>query len=120
MAVLMANRETIKKGNTEGYMALQIITKFEELLITEQEKILTPVGLNGWLNNVFGVELDHNARILVVLRHTEFRRFVLRYCSTRYGEKHFSWSTMVNIISSKLDEVGKYIIPIIIHNSNYG
>lgn len=105
MALLSANRDVVRKLNTEGHTAVQIITKFTELSAEQQEKVLSPQELVLWLNDIFGLELEHTARILVVLRHEEFRKIVHKYCLTRYGEKLFAWSTIQNIISSKLDEI---------------
>lgn len=105
MALLSANRDVVRKSNTEGYMALQFVNKFNGLSPADREKVMKPSELSAWLNNIFGLDIKHTARILVLLCHDAFHKAVLQYCSTRYRERVFAWSTMQNIISSKLDKV---------------
>lgn len=104
-AALIANREIMHKANSEGFNAIQIITHFDNVPASDQPAILKPKGLGNWLNNIFGLRVEHTARMLTVLSNDSFRPLFLRYCMTRYGEHFFSWTFATKIISSRLDFV---------------
>ena len=106
-AALSANCEIVHKSNSEGFNAIQIITHFDNVLESEKPAILKPKALGTWLNNIFGLCVDHTARMLTVLSHDTFCPLFLRYCMTRYGEHTFSWTFATKIVSSHLDFVWK-------------
>ena len=106
-AALSANREIVHKSNSEGFNAIQIITHFDNVPEPEKPAILKPKALGTWLNNIFGLHVDHTARMLTVLSHDTFRPLFLRYCMTQYGEHTFSWTFATKIVSSHLDFVWK-------------
>jgi hypothetical protein len=107
LQALMANRQAIQKPNTEGFNTVQFISRFDALTPEEQENTLKPTEIEGWVNNIFGIDLTSSARILAILRHEQFRPLVYKYCMTRYGERHFNWTLMEAIIQAKLDTVSK-------------
>ena len=104
-AALSANREIVHKSNSEGFNAIQIITHFDNVPETQKPMILKPKGLGNWLNNIFGLHIEHTARMLTVLANNTFRPLCLRYCMTRYGEHFFSWTFATKIVASRLDFV---------------
>ena len=65
--------------------------------------------MSEWLNNVFGVGIDHCACLLTILNHDEFCHLFLEYCLTHYGEQKFSWTLSSKIIAFKLDFVSNML-----------
>lgn len=100
---LAANPEGLYQANSEGFNAQIIISRFECIPVGQRHEILTQTKLSDWLQNVFGVNIQHTARILSILQHNTFRSLFLQFCLTRYGERNFAWSLATKIIQSKLD-----------------
>ena len=117
-SALTANQETIHKANLEGYNASQIISWFEAVPERECEEILQLKQILDWLNNVFGMDIGHTARLLSILHHNQFHHAFLLYTLTQYREQSFSWSLSTKMIASKLDEVRTLLIFIISINKN--
>ncbi|OJJ79773.1 uncharacterized protein ASPGLDRAFT_158453 [Aspergillus glaucus CBS 516.65] len=100
---LAANPEGLYQANSEGFNAQIIISRFECIPVGQRHEILTQTKLSDWLQNVFGVNIQHTACILSILQHDTFRSLFLQFCLTRYGECNFAWSLATKIIQSKLD-----------------
>jgi hypothetical protein len=93
------------RAGFQGRTAYQLISKFLDLSRCYQKDILRPRTSQYWFERTLNLRLDRSARMMAVLRHAKFRRFVYLYCATKYGEKNFSWSLICDIINSKLDMV---------------
>ncbi|QKX60427.1 uncharacterized protein TRUGW13939_07572 [Talaromyces rugulosus] len=93
------------RAGFEGRTAYQLISKLLDLSSGHQQDILRPRISQYSFERILNPRLDRSARMMAVLRHAKFRRFVHLYCTTKYGEKNFSWSLICDIINSKLDMI---------------
>ena len=99
----------LQQANSEGYNAQVIIQCFKSLPTEEHKAVTKPKQMSEWLNNVFGVGIDHCACLLTILNHDKFYHLFLEYCLTCYGEQKFSWTLSSKIITSKLDFVSNML-----------
>ena len=99
----------LQQANSEGYNAQVIIQCFESLPAEEREAVTKPKQMSEWLNNIFGVGIDHCACLLTILNHNKFCHLFLEYCLTHYGEQKFSWTLSSKIITSKLDFISNML-----------
>ena len=83
-----------------------IISAFNDTAEAERESLLKPEVMKKFLATQFQYEMPKIGRLLIILRHTEWRKLVLRFCATKYGEEMFAWHVMADIVTAKLDEVG--------------
>ena len=85
-SALVANQDMLQQVNSEGYNAQVIIQHFKSLPAEECEAVTKPKQMSEWLNNVFGVGIDHCVHLLTILNHNEFHHLFLEYCLTYYRE----------------------------------
>ncbi|RAL13727.1 uncharacterized protein BO97DRAFT_423506 [Aspergillus homomorphus CBS 101889] len=98
------DRGLFEKRNPEGCNAALIYSKCEETPPSERPMRTTNLGMEKWFGDTFGVDLGpHPGRIMSIMRHEAFRKIVLWYCQTQYGEKVLGWNLMKSIVTLKLD-----------------
>lgn len=100
-----SNTVTVKKGDTEGLLALRLLESFFRLPRKEQAKLLQKKNMEEYLRIVFQAKSKKPCRIITICRSGIWSDRVHRYCQTPYGERSFSWHRMSDIVNAKLDEV---------------
>lgn len=117
---LISNRDVVRKTNSEGYNALNIITYIEQLDDKERAERLKASNFRQWLYNVFGVDLTYTTRMITILKDKSLAKMIRLYCGTRYGENCFNWSLMARIQAGKQTEVSKPLYLIILESLTMG
>ncbi|KAL4864655.1 hypothetical protein BDV12DRAFT_200894 [Aspergillus spectabilis] len=107
LTTLISNRDVVRKTNSEGYNALNIITYLDQLDNHARAKRLKAGNFKQWLYNVFGVNLTYTTRMITILKDRSLSKLIRLYCGTRYGENSFNWSLMARIQAEKQTEMWK-------------
>ncbi|PCG88330.1 Hypothetical protein PENO1_110860 [Penicillium occitanis (nom. inval.)] len=103
---LETNKDPVRMKDSEGYLMFHIIAAFNECPSNhDRERLLKPEVMKTFLATQFQFEMPKIARLMVILRHAEWRNLVSRFCATKYGEEVFAWHTMSDIVTAKLDEI---------------
>lgn len=105
LAALISNRDVVRKTNSEGYNALNIITYLDQLDDNKRAERLKANNFKHWLYTVFGVNLTYATRMITILKDKSLSKLIRLYCGTRYGENSFNWSLMARIQAGKQTEV---------------
>lgn len=112
MTFLETNKNPPKKEDSNGYVAVRLLGRYLELDEEEKERKSSPAAFCEWVQEIFQLNVSkQSCRIMPVVRHPVFRETFYQFCSTRYGEKFFTWTLAQKIVGSNLDEASSTTLP---------
>ena len=108
---LRTNAVDVYKPNEEGDHFFNAVRMLNAKSVNEQVRLLTSEkALQMWMSQSFRINLKHIARWSSCLRYEKFRNAFFELVQSHYGRFRFNVTLAERIVSSRLDEVGLFLI----------